>query len=732
MAQRISGLNSLAILIAMAGACGQLGAASPPTLASAAAIRRLSRAEVARHPSARLRAIVLAYDWPGQGRAPELYLLQHGAGLRVRLPALFPELAPGDRVEVRGTVSPGVAHPILLASGLKILHTGALPPASMEDLGALEFASLDGQWVRVQGVAERAQPVPGGERMLLAQRNNQIWVLLPGARIAAASLIGARVEVAGVVHAQAGPNRLAFTLIAPTSELKLLRPAPRHPFSLPVLPISQLKLHLKAYPPLVHVRGIVLVQQPWGALTIQGRQGGGFYSLGRNLPTLRPCELADLVGFPVIAGETLTLANPRVRPGPMAHCPAPIRLHAQTPLTPALYDRRVEVVGRVVSLHLGPLRVAQSLALEVGNRIFYVEIAWPRAAAWASRLRTGALLRVRGAFYATMYAGALELGLYPGSPTDLRVLAQPSWWTGNRLRWLLFAILAALALALAGVVAYRMQFQRISRTVEARARQQRELESQLQQSRRLEALGRLTAGVAHDFNNLLTIILGRAELLLAGAVDPALQPQLKIIADAGQRAALLTGQLLAYSRRQVLHLQSVDLNAVITGLREMLRALMGDDVKLELRLAPRLDAVLADSGQLGQVIMNLASNARDAMPRGGVFEIATANCALQQAQAALFGTLPPGDYVQLSLRDTGIGMSPQVRERIFEPFFTTKHEGQGTGLGLASAYGIITQCQGGIRVESEPGRGATFIVVLPRARRAAAGESDSSGAAAAT
>ncbi len=280
------------------------------------------------------------------------------------------------------------------------------------------------------------------------------------------------------------------------------------------------------------------------------------------------------------------------------------------------------------------------------------------------------------------------------------------------LGWLLF--LFVLAVAAANLLIYRAQKRRITRLVRQRAYEQHEAEKRAQQSQQLEALGRLTAGVAHDFNNLLTVILGRTELLLPKITDPDVRQHVELIAESTRRAARLTTQLLAYGRRQAFSLEWTDLNTVVGGMREILGALMGDSIRIVLNLAPQLDPVLADAGQISQVIMNLATNARTAMPQGGQFEITSANCTLNPMQAARYGTLAAGDYVRLTIRDTGEGMPPEVRDRIFEPFFTTKPKGQGTGLGLASAYGIIAQSHGGMRVESMPGRGTLFFIVLPR------------------
>jgi two-component system cell cycle sensor histidine kinase/response regulator CckA len=249
--------------------------------------------------------------------------------------------------------------------------------------------------------------------------------------------------------------------------------------------------------------------------------------------------------------------------------------------------------------------------------------------------------------------------------------------------------------------------------------EQRKLEHQLRHAQKMEAIGRLAGSVAHDFNNLLSVILSYSSLIMAdiGANDP-MRPDVEAINKAGTRAADLTRQLLAFSRKQLLAPRTLDLNGVLRESESMLGRLLGEDVELVVELAGALHKVRADPGQIDQIVMNLAANARDAMPEGGTFRITTENVELDGSFASddpdRVG-IGPGPHVMVTFADTGVGMDRETQANIFEPFFTTKEKGKGTGLGLATVFGIVKQSGGHIVVESEPGHGSVFRLYLPQA-----------------
>ena len=266
-----------------------------------------------------------------------------------------------------------------------------------------------------------------------------------------------------------------------------------------------------------------------------------------------------------------------------------------------------------------------------------------------------------------------------------------------------------------GLVLRTAELTKTAQNLQTEIAERKQLEEQLLQSQKMESIGRLAGGIAHDFNNLLTAIIGYSQLSLSKVPpgDP-IQADLEEIQKAADRAASLTGQLLAFSRRQIIEPKVTGVNQLIIDVGRLLQRLIDENISLVLQPEPSAGSIKVDPHQFEQVLINLVVNARDAMPDGGRITVQTSNVELGPQQAAQFDEIQPGEYVGLTISDTGTGMSPETKEHIFEPFFTTKDQGKGTGLGLATCYGIVKQNSGHIEVESQLGEGTSFRIYLPR------------------
>jgi nitrogen-specific signal transduction histidine kinase/CheY-like chemotaxis protein len=262
--------------------------------------------------------------------------------------------------------------------------------------------------------------------------------------------------------------------------------------------------------------------------------------------------------------------------------------------------------------------------------------------------------------------------------------------------------------------------------------ERRQLGEQLRQSQKMEAIGQLAGGVAHDFNNILTVIHGHASLLLVDkSMSKSAARSAQQIAQAAERAAGLTRQLLTFSRRQVMQPKRLDLNEVVSNMTMMLGRILGEDIALQLNYWPHPAFILADASMIEQVLLNLVVNARDAMPKGGQLVVKITTSRIDEDRQPYQPESRPGEFVCLAVTDTGCGIKPEDLRRIFEPFFTTKEVGKGTGLGLATVYGIVNQHKGWIEVDSEPGKGSSFRVFLPAAKETAAVQAEAKAAPAA-
>ena len=469
----------------------------------------------------------------------------------------------------------------------------------------------------------------------------------------------------------------------------------------------------------VAMDGSAYLSDGTGAIRLEGHGPG----------PLRVGGAVDAVGSLVKTHPSAVLDAVETRPAGPWPPPEPRSVSADDLMT-GLFDGRLVRVDA----YLRQRQLVQGdrvFLVESGRRSFEAVIEHPEPLPGWEELREGALLRFTGVCQLTWTTDELpptpaSVRVLLRSPEDVFVLQRAPWWTVRRAVALALWLLGALLVAAAWVATLRHRVAAQTALLARQMAQREALETRLREAQKLESLGRLAGGVAHDFNNLLVVIVGYCDLLLGDLRgQERASGRLVQIQKAAQKASALTRQLLAFSRRQILNPAVVDLRTVVQDIEQMLRRLVGEDVQLKIALPARPAPALVDPGQMGQVLMNLAANARDAMPDGGQLSIDVETVHLDGSYAAAHAGVSAGDYVRLTVSDTGTGMDAAAQAHLFEPFFTTKVTGRGTGLGLSSAFGIVKQSGGHMWVYSEPGHGTSFKIHLPLV----AGEPSSAAAA---
>ncbi len=445
----------------------------------------------------------------------------------------------------------------------------------------------------------------------------------------------------------------------------------------------------------------------------------------RNIPALAATAAAFLliVGFAIVFETEGLYQKQRV-----AELTVQARILASTVTAAVTFRDRDAAQEYVDALSADPaLRVA---AVYTDDGTLFASYAAANPLPVPDHLASGAVPEVPGQLVVT--APIAQNGTVLGT-VYVGTLAEPLMMRIQRYSAIvLLAVMASLVVVVLGLA--QAALTRVNRELEERAAEladvnerleqqiaERErVEETLRQAQKMEAVGQLTGGIAHDFNNLLQVILGNLNMLKRRVRqdDAAIAQKLEAAQRAGERAAVLTAQLLAFARRQPLDPRIVNVNQLVLGMTSLLQRTLGETVAIETRLAPDLWPILADTNQLENALLNLAVNARDAMPRGGMLTILTRNAHLEQSGDPVADHVQEGDYVQIAVRDTGTGMTKDIIAKAFEPFFTTKEIGRGTGLGLSQVYGFVRQSGGRVTIESEPGRGTTVEISLPRPKRA--------------
>ncbi len=711
------------IVLTLLGGCA--GIVSPasgkatPVLTKVGMIHELKTAEAERRCRVRVRAVVTYTDAPSD----MLFVQDETGGVYVDItPPHRYQLKSGQEVEVEGVTAPGYFAPMVVEPQIRVVGDGRLPLPERAPIQALFAGGEDCQWVETRGVVRSALVSDGVLRMSLAEGNARIAINVSGCATGL-SLVDSVITVRGVsggVFNDKGQLTGAELYVPGPEHIQVDEPGPADPFSIEIRPVQRILqfVPIRGYGHRVRIRGTVTFCRAGLCLFLRDDSASIYITIGPGDP-LKEGDVVEAVGFPEVGDYTPILRDVVYRRVGSSVVPAPRKVVPALALKGAYDTELVEIEGRLLGSAF--IMGEQVLALQSGYLTFNAHLNQDEGARTIS-LAPGSLLRLTGicSVQADELRRPKSFRVLLRGPSDILVLESPSWWTLGRILTVIGVLVAAVIAVLAWVFVLDRRIK--AQTADIRQRLEREaaLEHELQRAQKLEAIGRLAGGIAHDFNNLLTAILGYAELIaLQLPKHHPMLDDLREIKKAGERATSLTRQLLAFSRRQVLQTRVLDLNAVIQEISKMLDRLIGENIELVSVLDRHLGRVKADPSQIEQVLMNLAVNARDAMPDGGKLTIETCNADLGELDVQGKVELQPGAYVRLTVSDTGCGIDEATQKKIFEPFFTTKGTGQGTGLGLATVYGIVKQSGGDIVVESDVGRGTIFAIYLPQVAAAA-------------
>jgi len=634
-------------------------------------------------------------------------------------------LEPGSRVEILGRAARGNFAPVIQPDSVVVLGKAPFPVPIKVRPGGIFYGREENLWAEVEGVIQRWDVrYLGQARLLLASGQSQVTVAFAAkpSDQDLDGLVDRRVRVQGVYSPifSLDQRLLGFELRAPSlSQVEVLSESAVEK-SVPELR----SIHgLMEYSPSGIPEHRVKVE---GRITQMGSEGsifvedgtGGIRVEGAIPETLNVGDGVQVMGFIRWVHSKAILQNVQVHPVPLQMEVRPLSIAADTALSGVHDGRLVQMEGflREETLSFGD----RVLALESGRKTFTAILENPHGFPGLDRLRAGALVRLVGVCDVTWDEAQnppvpTDIRLRLRTPADIAILKSGPFWTLRRALILMAVLLGILGTATVFLILLQKRVKARTEQLKQQMDHRSALEDQLRQAQKLEGVGRLAGGVAHDFNNLLTVINGYCEMLLADLDGQKAQQECaQQIARAGERAMALTKQLLAFSRKQILQPVVLDLNQLVSDMDKMLRRLITEDIQFSTRISREPCLIKVDPGQMGQVLMNLAVNAKDAMPAGGQLVIEVDPVFLDAEVVRKRPDMIPGSYVRLTVSDTGNGMDAQILEKIFEPFFTTKEPGKGTGLGLSTVFGIVKQSGGHIWVYSEPGQGSSFKLFFPR------------------
>jgi signal transduction histidine kinase/ActR/RegA family two-component response regulator len=697
-------------------------ASADPPLILAQQVRNLSPEQAARKHPVRLTGTVTYAN----AKLTDFFVQDSSAGIYVHPSEHDLDLKPGDVVVVEGVSDAGDFAPCVDAAAVKVIGKAKLPDPLPFSLLLDDSRWLDGQWVQAWVVVRSVGVADGYTEAEVYSASGTATVRVPDEKAAAAfeRLVGRSLLVRGVCVPRfkdrivVGPPRLYCQAMP----MMPLSPAGGANDAAPDAAPRMIE-HLLSFTPSplvgnrrVKIAGTVTSNPFPGVVFVQDATGGAVVFADTNAP-VTPNTRVEASGLLRIEGRRISLARATIRSFGPAEAIAPSNTTPASLFAGERDATLVRVEGRVESVQV----TGGWTELVLVDRARRFEVFVP------GRPVVEPAARVAVVGVATVHQPngkvAAAFGIVSRDERDVTVLEHPPvgppppYWTASRVWAAAGAVGAVLFLGGVWLVTLRARVRRNTAQIRKQFDEQERLAGQLRQAAKLEAVGRLAGGIAHDFNNLLTVINGCSELLAEGgsSADSRSAALIADIRTAGNKAASLTGQLLTFSRKADVTLTAVDVNAAVRESAQLLRRVIGDDIKVETRLDPDLPAVRADAGLLHQVILNLAVNAKDAMPGGGTLTLRTSLVVSNEVG----DVVRPGDqpsetrtFVRLTVADTGCGMDDKTQARLFEPFFTTKELGKGTGLGLATVYGIVQTVRGKIRIRSAVGEGSTFHIDL--------------------
>jgi len=700
-----------------------LGASRLPAISSVREVRELTPALLRVHPAVKLAGVVTHAEPPGGG----FYLQQELDGILVRPGPAGLGLKPGDRVEVEGEAAPGDFAPWVLARDVKRIGSGELPEPQPYTLSTRESKWFDGRRVQAWAIVQNARSEAGTTFIDVYSAYGLAVLVIPGEQwtIPARAMREEAIAVRGVCVAAIRDRRIIDVPTILLSELPQPAPSAAVARTEPAQPINRMIDHSPRFYPgteRVTIQGVVTAVPLPNLLMVQDATGGAAV-WSDNSTELPVGTRVSAFGLPLGRGDRNALHHAHVTRLGDAELPDPAAVTAAELAAGTRGGMRVSLTGRADGVRVVEGWTAISLS-ESEVRFEAFVPGTPEENGLARKVEIGSRLAIVGvpATVTPDRAPPTAPGLFLQGEKAIQVIqpapspnepaSENSWLTPRRAAFMFGGLSAVFLLGGGWMLALRKEARRAAVEAKRRSDEKSRLECQLRQASKLEALGRLTGGVAHDFNNLLTVINGCAELLAeetarGGNGEGRVNGLTDDIRKAGERAASLTGQLLTFSRKRDIVIGPVGLNDVVTDTIRLLSRVIGEDIRIESSLAADLPVVRAEAGLLHQVMMNLAVNAKDAMPGGGVLSFATA--------LVIDASSPDSrlrQFVRLSVADTGTGMTEEVKSRLFEPFFTTKAMGMGTGLGLSTVSSILQMLNARVRVESAVGAGTRFHIDL--------------------